>query len=324
MTYGLPLDEFMTKPMGGPFWFFKMMAEGGAEYIQEAFNYLGTPFGGEDGAEMPETIMASKFMGGTFVPNQKFYLVVVPILEGVDVIDYTYEKNVAPYVYEFVTASLQEGGEATVTFDEGQSSFYQIVVNIEPSADAAMVFYKFYDSDSIATMTVEDVLSTGIPSDVTEGPVVARGDVNAPGTERILVAVAVDADSKYGEVVSGTFASKSLEYSQTFVATFGQETYKQHATANGYVYDFALNTTGGTANKYYRVYSTTEYSDEKIDKLPLGSNAGFYENFGETLNGIYLNAGQTYYLYVVAESITGELSAPIKKTIVVPALPAAN
>ena len=324
MTYGYPIDEFMTMPMGGPFWFFKMMAESGEEYIQEAFNYLGMPFGGEDGAEMPETIMASKFRGGTFVPNQKFYLVVVPILEGVDVIDYTYEKNVAPYVYEFVTAGLQPGGEATVSLEAGESTFEQIVVNVEASDDATMVFYKFYDSESIDKMSAADVVATGVPADPADGPIVARENVSGPGVEMTLAAVAVDADSKYGEVVSGTFASKSLEYSQTFVATFGQETYKQHATANGYVYDFALNTTGGTANKYYRVYSNTEYSDETIAKLPLGSKAGFYENFGETLSGIYLNAGQTYYLYVVAESITGELSAPIKKTIVVPALPAAE
>ena len=138
-----------------------------------------------------------------------------------------------------------------------------------------------------------------------------------------LVALAVDSEGKYGELMIGSFSSNVLEYSTTFTASFGEETYAPYSS--GYKYDFPINVEGGEAAKYYRLWSTTEYSDERLQNLPLGYSAGFYSGFSTVANpngvlsGLYANAGTTYYLYVVVESAEGEFAPVIKKTVVVPA-----
>ena len=178
-------------------------------------------------------------------------------------------------------------------------------------------------------MTVEDVLSTGVGQSVNgQSSISAREVVYGPGVERTLAAVAVDADYKYGELVVLPVSSKILDYSDSFVAEFGEPVYTEHSNGVGYLYDFPVTVTGGTAVKYYRVFSTTEYTDEQLENLPLGSNAGFYDGFksGEanTLNGVYANASTTYYLYVVVESLDGKFSRVIEKTVDVPAISAAE
>jgi hypothetical protein len=319
------IDEYMVSN-NGPFGYMQYMLDMGApmEYAAQA---MGTLFGGETGEEMSATIKASVLNNGFLTPETKVYMWVFPIIDGLDLASYTYEENLKPYIYEFTTSGLQAGGAETVSLEAGESTFDQIAVNVIPSDGATSVYYKFYSADEFETMSAADVVSTGIPADASY-EIVARQDVSGPGVEMTLAAVAVDADYKYGELAVLPVSSKILEYNDSFVAEFGEPVYTKHSNGVGYSYDFPVTVTGGTAVKYYRVFSTTEYTDEQLKNLPLGSNGGFYDGFtsgdANKLNGVYANASTTYYLYVVVESLDGKFSKVIKKTVDVPAIPAAE
>ena len=319
-TYGLPIDTFMTMEGEGPFAQFQSMVEMGGMYLQWAFQPMGMPFGGEDGYNMPETIKASKIMGGSLMPNSKIYVCVFPVVEGVDLADYTYEKNLKPYIYEFTTNGLQSGGTATVSFEEMESNFTRIDVKIIPDDKAKSVFYKFYNSDTIGDMSAEDVVKTGTPAEFGDTEVVAKELNLQPGTALTLAAVAVDADSMYGEIISETFKSKSIEVSKTFKVELGEEAFVLSTVGGGYNYNFPVTVTGGEVKTYHYSFLTYEYDEEiyNVQNLPLAFDANFY--YVETsanLDGIYANADTKYYLYVVAESTTGEFAQVVKKEVTV-------
>ena len=115
-----------------------------------------------------------------------------------------------------------------------------------------------------------------------------------------------------------------ISFSETFKASFGE--YESSVYYSGYRYNFPITVEGGEAAKYYYVWSTEEYSDEDLANLPL--SYAYDYNFRSTTNvsagqlaGQYANASSTYYLAVVVESTTGELSPVIKMTVEVPAVP---
>ena len=333
MLYGFPVDQFMQM-QEGPFGYFQMAINwGAADY---AFQQMGAEFGGESGLEMPETINASDLnYGMPLMPNSKLYMWVFPVVDGLDLGDYTYEKNMKPYIYEFTTKGLLPGGSANVEFSGEDKQFTSISVGITATEGAALVYYKWYTVDAFNALDdealVDDILSTGMAQ---EGEAAtARVSNNretpvAPGSEYFLAALAVDAEGKYGEVNSKLYKSREIIFSETFVATFGQEVSSVFST--GFKYDFPISVEGGTAAKYYYVLHTQEYTDEELANLPLTYNytskfqsttTGVSENM---LKGQFLYPETTYYLAVVVESATGEFSPVIKKTIVVPAQPSAE
>ena len=322
--YGFPIDEYMQK-QEGPFGYFQMALQYGmADY---AFQQMGTQFGGEFGEQMPETITASMLnYGQPLMPNTHFYMWVFPVIDGVELADYTYEKNLKPYIYEFTTAGLTAGGSATVEFGEASLSFTDMKVELS-SEGATMIYYNWFDPDTHNEFTddaaiAEALLNEGYVLGGEMGEAVNQNDIT-PGAEFFLVALAVDAEGKYGEVASKLYAAPELAFSETFKASFGE--FESSVYFSGYRYNFPINVEGGEAAKYYYVWSTTEYSDEDLANLPLLYNYDY--NFRSTTNvaagqlaGQYANASSTYYLAVVVESTTGELSPVIKMTVEVPAV----
>ena len=298
--------------------------ENGFLYMQYGMNSLGliVPESGEYEFALSEIYSDMEEPMAKLAPLTEYFVYVIPVTNGKDWGEYDYAKDVAPYVKEFTTAGLQPGGEATVEFEAGESDFTTIRVNVTPSVETATVYWNFYSPEAIDEIEdlAGDVIAYGTPS---VGACVATQNVSGPGTAMTLVALAVDSEGKYGDLMIGSFSSNVLEYSTTFAASFGEETYAPYSS--GYKYDFPINVEGGSAAKYYRLWTTTEYSDEKVQKLPLGYSAGFYSGFTTVANptgvltGLYANAGQTYYLYVVVESAEGEFAPVIKKTVVVPA-----
>ena len=327
MTYGFPIDSYMQM-QEGPFGYFQMALQYGMP--DYAFQQMGMPFGGEYGYEMPETLKASDIMGGALMPSTKIYMWVFPVVEGLDLADYTYEKNLKPYIYEFTTEGLSAGGSATVEFGEAGLAFTSMSVELTATEGASMIYYNWYDVDTFNEMD-EDSLA----EELIAGGYVISGDAGVarsgydmevtPGAQFVLVALAIDAEGKYGEVIYDTFTAPEITFSETFKASFGEETSAVYYS--GYKYDFPITVTGGTAAKYYYVWSTTEYSDEDLANLPLTYDYDY--NFRSITNvsagkiaGQYADASSTYYLAVVVESTDGELSPVIKKTVEVPAVPA--
>lgn len=322
--YGFPIDEYMQM-QEGPFGYFQMALQYGmADY---AFQQMGTQFGGEFGEQMPETITASMLnYGQPLMPNTKFYMWVFPVIDGVELADYTYEKNLKPYIYEFTTAGLTAGGSATVEFGEAALSFTNMNV-VLASEGATMIYYNWFDTDTYNAFTddaaiTEALLNEGYVIGGDMGEAVNQNNIT-PGAEFFLVALAVDAEGKYGEVSSKLYTAPELTFSETFKASFGE--YESSVYYSGYRYNFPITVEGGEAAKYYYVWSTTEYTDEQLANLPL--SYAYDYNFRSTTNvaagqlaGQYANASSTYYLAVVVESTTGELSPVIKMTVEVPAV----
>jgi hypothetical protein len=279
---------------------------------------------------MPETTNASVFnYGQPLMPNTKFYMWVFPVVEGLDLADYTYEENLKPYIYEFTTGDLTAGGSVAAVFGEADITFSSMNVELSTDGAASMIYYNFFDLDTFNAFETDDDIAAALRA---EGYVIA-GDMGTavnqaaitPGSEFMLATLAVDTEGKYGDVKSKGFAAPTLEFSETFTASFGES--KSSVYYSGYRYDFPINVVGGEAAKYYYVWSNTEYTDEQLANLPLSYEYDY--NFRSTTNvaagqlaGQYANASSTYYLAVVVESTTGELSAPIKMTVEVPAVPA--
>ena len=323
--YGFPIDEYMQM-QEGPFGYFQMALQYGmADY---AFQKMGTQFGGEFGEQMTETITASMLnYGQPLMPNTHFYMWVFPVVDGVELADYTYEKNLKPYIYEFTTAGLTAGGSATVEFGEESLSFSAMNVEVA-SEGATMIYYNWFDTDTHNAFVddaaiTEALLNEGYVIGDEMGTAVNQNKVT-PGAEFFLVALAVDAEGKYGEVNSKRYAAPELTFSETFKASFGE--FESSVYYSGYRYNFPINVEGGEAAKYYYVWSETEYTDEQLANLPLSYEYDY--NFKNTTNvaagqlaGMYANASSTYYLAVVVESTTGELSPVIKMTVEVPAVP---
>lgn len=323
--YGFPIDEYMQM-QEGPFGYFQMALQYGM--ADSAFQQMGTPFGGEFGEQMPETITASMLnYGQPLMPNTKFYMWVFPVVDGLELTDYTYEKNLKPYIYEFTTAGLTAGGSATVEFGEASLSFTDMNVELA-SEGATMIYYNWFDVDTYNAFAddaaiTEALLNEGYVIGGDMGQAVNQNDIT-PGAEFFLVALAVDAEGKYGEVDSKPYAAPKLEFSETFKASFGE--YSSSVFSPGYRYNFPISVEGGEAAKYYYAWSTTEYTDEQLANLPLSYEYDY--NFKNTTNvaagqlaGMYANASSTYYLAVVVESTTGEFSPVIKMTVEVPAVP---
>ena len=191
MTYGFPIDEYMQMSEG-PFGRFQQALLWDPDY---AFESMGTQFGGEFGEQMPETITASMLnYGQPLMPNTKFYMWVFPVVDGVELADYTYEKNLKPYIYEFTTAGLTAGGSATVEFGEAALSFTDMSVELA-SEGATMIYYNWFDADTYNAFDdaeiTEALLNKGYVIGGDMGQAVNQNDIT-PGAEFFLVALAVD------------------------------------------------------------------------------------------------------------------------------------
>lgn len=327
MLYGFPIDQFMQM-QEGPFGYFQMALQwGAAEY---AFQQMGTQFGGEVGAEMPATIKASDLnYGMPLMPNSKVYMWVFPVVDGLALTDYTYEKNLQPYIYEFATEGLSAGGSATVTFSNPAPEFTQLSVDIKATAGATMIYYNWYTSDAYNAMDeaalAADLLASGYASsgDFVNARTNSYDQNVSAGSEYFLASLAVDAEGKYGEVNAELFKARELVYSNTFTATFGETVTAPYST--GFKCDFPITVQGGTAAEYYYVFGTTQFTDEQLANLPLTYN--YHSSFRSTTSGVAENmlkgqfayAGETYYVAVVVESTTGEFSPVIKTTLTIPA-----
>lgn len=334
MTYGFPIDTYMQM-QEGPFGYFQMALQYGM--TDYAFNYMGTCFGGEYGEEMSETITVSTLnYGQPMMPNTHFYVWVFPIVDGLALADYTYEKNLKPYIYEFTTKGLEPGSEVTVEMPETCTADFSSISVELAATDASMIYYRWFTTDAFDAKEPAE-----LTADVLAAPFVINGNAGVArtnadyelevgaGTELYLVALAIDAEGKYGEITYASYKSKEIVYSEIFKATFGEETSTESGVFT--TYNFPISVEGGEAAKYYYVFSQTEFTDEELQNLPLTYN--YNSNFRSTTTGVsegmlknqYVYPEEkelTYYVAVVVESTTGEYSPVIKKTVVVPALPA--
>ena len=317
-TYGFGLDKYMQMTEG-PFGMFQYAIQMG--YPEYAFQQMGMPIGGENGMELPATIKVSDFVG-PLTPNTKVYVWVFPVIEGIELADYTYEKNMKPYIYEMTTSPVAPGSTVTVEISNEEKTITSLEASLTGSEGTTMLYYKWYTEDEYNDFADDaecaaDIAATGklFVSDSGDAYLEVK-----PGDEYFLAAVAVDATGKYGAPAYKLLTAPEIVYSDTFTAAFGEDSID--ITGWWPKYDWSVTVTGGEAAMYYYYIGTKELSDEELAKLPMTSAAN--KDF-QSATGTYTqyldDFDTTYHFAVVVESTDGVFSKVIKKTIVVPAEP---
>lgn len=249
----------------------------------------------------------------SLMPGHTYFFYIIPVIDGKDWSEYTPADAIS---YEFTTTALAAGGSVSVEFVETEDTSYTaLVIDIEGTDGTSMIYYNFFDGDD--TYTVEDLIAEGFVAN--DSFATARDQYLEPGMTRILAAVAVDAEGKYGELVEQEFTTPEIVYSETFTATIGTPTFTATEKYGSTYYSASIPVTveGGTAAKYYYYFNTTVRDEEYLKNLPLGS----YPFMTATKLG-EMNCSTFYAPYqfaVVVESTEGELSAPVWITLEKPA-----
>lgn len=238
-------------------------------------------------------------------PSAKYFFYIIPVIDGKDWSEYTAADAI---VYEYTTEALEAGGSASVEFVESDAtSFTELVIDIKGSEGTSMIYYNFFDGD--ATYTVDDLIAEGYVTNASS--TTARDQYLEPGTTRILAAVAVDSEGKYGELVEQDFTTPEIVYSETFIAKIGTPTITSTEKWGSTYYSASIPVTveGGTAAKYYYYFNTTVRDEEYLKDLPLGSHPFSTATvLGEMSCSTFY---APYQFAVVVESTEGEFSAPV-------------
>lgn len=307
-TYGFPIDDYMQH-QEGPFGYFQMAIQYGM--LDYAFNYMGTLY--EDQAEIL-TVNAADICGAYLLPETEFYMWVFPIVDGLAFEEYTYEDNLKPYIYNFTTSGISEGGALVADFGEPEITYTSIHVPII-AENYSMIYYDFYEVDEFNGITdlAADLMENGFVSG--EEGLVARDNNLKPGVTKVLAALVVDQNGLYGTVESETFTTIELEYSDTFVASVGTPVFEANGT--NYKVTMPVTVTGGEAAKYYYYWSTNARTEEQLQTLPLKDYYSYYERT-EIPQLTYYSSNDSYQFAVVVESTDGELAAPVIVTVTKP------
>lgn len=318
MTYGFPIDDYMTM-QEGPFGYFQMALQYGMP--DYAFQQMGTPVElTEEEIGLPVELTAYDLnYGEMLLPNTKFYMWVFPVVEGLDLADYTYEENLKPYIYSFSTSGLAAGGTAVATFGEAELEYTAVRVPVT-AENASLVYYNFYDVDAYNEIddVVADLMENGFVSADAEFTAV-QNDMSQ-NESVVLVAVVVDENGLYGEPVDKTYTTPTLEYSETFVAAIGEVTLKEYTMygQTNYKVTVPVTVTGGEAVNYYYYWNTSARTEEQLATLPL-LDYYYYSEAAAIPELTFSGYSSSYQFAVVVESATGEFSKPVIVTVNKPA-----
>lgn len=194
-------------------------------------------------------------------PGTKYYIYVLPRDLNKEIADYVWEDVIC---IEAATTAITAGGEGAPAFvlNEESTSYTSIVGTLTPAENAVKTYYRFYTAEDLAiygddeAALVENLLdlSTWQTYIIAEEETVRVNSLNA-GDARVLVAVSVDANGKYGEVVKVNVATKTVQLSS--VKTVIEDT---EVSADGLQFSVKLSTTGGDAVKYRYELIDADYS----------------------------------------------------------------
>lgn len=121
------------------------------------------------------------------------------------------------YVFEYSTAALQAGGAIKLTAGEPVLDYTSIAVELTSDVEASFVYYSWVEEELLPTIKDKTayLLENGTMEAMT--PTTARIANLKPNTSRVLLALAVDAEGKYGEVFEETYTSTELTYNDVVV-----------------------------------------------------------------------------------------------------------
>lgn len=286
-------DEYMMDKLGGPWANFQSYNE---------FEALGEEC--VNGAK----VSVAKLMYEDLVPGAEYYVWLMPIKEGKAISEYSYEKDLKPYMRVLKTKPLEKGDvESEVTLNEENTTYSTIAVDITPAA-GSKVYYGFFKPEAVNEMNEEQKVAAAMadcnwPSE--EAEMVRENDLS-DGTVMTFIAVTV-VEGKYTitELPVQTLAyPRSEEITVSFVSCVAVE--------SGYT--ATINVTGATKLCLAAVAGTTEdvYLPEEIFKNGASGNISEDYYCVDVVDGVAtvnFNANTFYghsHIQFIAYNIVGD------------------
>lgn len=189
-------------------------------------------------------------------PNTTYIFWVMPFEEGKTAYSAADMK-----VFEWTSLPLSAGGSVGVTTQgDPEITLNSIAVYLKAEAGASAAYYKFYETATLPSdeALAQDVLNTGygISSDMPAAAYDLESD-----TEYTLVAIAVDAEGRYGQVCKFAYKTMGVNFSDTFTLSVTNEPIAAPFDAATKA-KFKPVVAGGTATIYYYMNLTAEEAAE--------------------------------------------------------------
>lgn len=277
-------------------------------------NYADCVVSSESGEEevMLSSIVKEGYELVKLSPLRKYYFWMLPILDGKDWADYSYDDVV---LYDFTTAGLEKGSAETVEISEPQTDYLSLSATITASKDANVIYYKWYEVgyDAIVEDVAADIIATGYMADASYGPVQARmssRDGLLPGQTRVLVALASDKEGKYGECSEETLTALKYEYKGTFTPSMTVESQLTYSNNWGTYtkVSFKVEAENLASVKYYCALADHEtFTDEYMElTMPIDYYAREAELATDGTFTEELEAGKKYRIGYIVCNEAGE------------------
>lgn len=210
--------------------------------------------------------------GDNLAFGTKYYVWVMPYVEGTVYNDF--DTQFMPYVFTVNTNDIQAGGTHAVTITENTIGYDSISVDVELSEGTETVYYAWYSAEEFAEFENDEAIREDLFDSfytLTESETVTKSYIN-PGETMVLAAIAVGTDAKYGEIVTETFTTKTINHNENITVTL------ESLTLVDNVYTAVLNVTGATKLAGINASDDPEYREDNI---------AYYEKNLVTMPGVY-------------------------------------
>ena len=284
------------------------------QYWQEGYSWasigdeLQTPY------EYTGSITGLPNDGLEMLPGRTYKIGILPLMDGKLRAEYTLEDI---RYYSFTTTSLVAGGATTVTNTVELLDYTEMQLTLTSSENSTMIYYAYMTEEEAADLSSDEklaeyLLTNGYVVAATNGVATANVYIGslAPGDKRVLVALAADAEGKYGAIYKETFQTKELNFTDAVTLNL-EKAAPADAMAAATTAQFNISAEGATTY-YYRNYTAAQWNSyasisSVANELALQTNYNVKSTTSSEVSLTGLTTGTTYYFAVLAEvTVNGE------------------
>ena len=297
-------------------------AEEALGQLENSFGYWQMGWGafGEEIDELNFSGSISSFPGAYFeaiYPNTTYLVYALPLVDGKAEGDYLFTDI---KTCSITTPNIEAGGSATLSFEAVNTTYTNIEVAINGSANTALIYSIFAEEAEIAAYQTDEELLNYVIQYNTAYNNMAVGNSTAayisslaPGASAYVCAFAVDTDGKYGKLYKQEFKTNSLSYNESIKVAIDAAACKVETTTA----QIKVSATGGNVASYrYMAVETSGYSwkgeSDAEGKLALNNNWLIEEVAASSLVDGYINLSEleTNLEYAFAVVAVDESGAP--------------
>ena len=207
-----------------------------------------------------------------FHPGTAYTAFILPMSNNTDLSTLSVDNLVR---VDFTTIALTAGGEGVPSFvvNEEKTGFTEVYGTITPAANAALTYYKWYTAEELASYENDEALIANLTdladymstTYITVEETEARIQNLAQGQTVTLVALSVDAEGKYGQLLKTNATTKSVSYSNVTLTagdteiSADQTMFSVKITASGEVAKYRYEWVGTSD---YRWYGSSQYNKD--------------------------------------------------------------